>query len=56
MIAKNPMNKVPAPKKEKKPVDALTEEQAKLFFAAVNKCEIDFKYVVSAHYNGHSSG
>lgn len=43
MIAKNPMNKVPAPKKEKKPVDALTEEQAQDFFAAVNECEIDFK-------------
>lgn len=43
IIAKNPMSKVPAPKKEKKPVDALTEEQAQDFFAAVNKCEIDFK-------------
>lgn len=43
IIAKNPMNKVPAPKKEKKPVDALTEEQAQDFFAAVNKCKIDFK-------------
>lgn len=43
MIAKNPMNKVPAPKKDKKPVDALTEEEAKLFFEAVNKCDLDFR-------------
>lgn len=43
MIAKNPMNKVPAPKKDKKPVDALTEEEAKLFFEMVNKCDLDFQ-------------
>lgn len=32
MIAKNPMCKVDAPKKEKKSVDALTQEQAAQFF------------------------
>ena len=43
LIAKNPMNKVSPPLRKKKPVDALTEEQAQDFFAAVNECEIDFK-------------
>lgn len=43
IIAKNPMNKVQAPKKEKKPVDALTEDEAKAFFEAVKTCDIEFQ-------------
>ena len=42
-IVKNPMLRVPAPKKEKKPVDALTQEQAKEFFEKVSVCPLDFK-------------
>lgn len=42
MIAKNPMKKVDAPKKEKKPVDALTQEQAAQFFRLLSACPLDF--------------
>lgn len=42
MIAKNPMKKVDAPKKEKKPVDALTQEQAARFFRLLSSCPLDF--------------
>ena len=43
LIATNPMLKVDAPKKDKKPIDALSTEQAKRFFAALNDCPLDFR-------------
>lgn len=43
MIAANPMLKVDAPKKDKKPVDALTQEQAKQFFNALPDSPLDFR-------------
>lgn len=46
MISKNPMRKVDAPKKEKKPVDALTPEQAKHFFAMLSDCPLDFHCIL----------
>ena len=42
MIAKNPMLKVDAPKKDKKPVDALTQEQAQQLFTALADSPLDF--------------
>ena len=42
-IEKNPMLRVPAPKKEKKPVDALSQEQARRFFEKIADCPSDFK-------------
>jgi len=42
MIAKNPMQKVDAPKKDKKPVDALTQEQAAQFFRRLSDCLLTF--------------
>ncbi len=42
-IAKNPMRKVQSPKKEKKQVEALTEEQAKQFFVLLDLCELEFQ-------------
>lgn len=42
IIAKNPMLKVDAPKKDKKPVDALTQEQAQRFFRALADSPLDF--------------
>lgn len=42
MIAQNPMRKVNAPKKEKKPVDAMTKEQAARFFKLLPDCPLDF--------------
>lgn len=46
MIAKNPMNKVNAPKKEKRPVDALTQEQAAKFFSLLSDCPLDFRCIL----------
>lgn len=43
LIGTNPMLKVDAPKKDKKPIDALSIEQAKQFFAAINDCPLDFR-------------
>ena len=43
LIAANPMLKVDAPKKDKKPIDALSTEQAKRFFIALNDCPLDFR-------------
>ncbi len=43
MIAKNPMQRVDAPKKVKKAVDALTQEQASRFFEALPACDLDFR-------------
>ena len=46
MISKNPMRNVDAPKQEKKPVDALTEEQAQAFFKALSDCPLDFHCIL----------
>ena len=43
IIVKNPMDKVKAPKKERKAVDALTQDQAKAFFKEIEKCPLDFR-------------
>ena len=40
-IEKNPIKKVDAPKTTKRPVDALTQEQAQIFFDALAKCKPD---------------
>ncbi len=42
LIAKNPMQRVDAPKKVKKGVDALTQEQAARFFELLPACDLDF--------------
>ncbi len=42
LIAKNPINRVDAPKKVKKPVDALTPEQAQLFFSLLPSLDLEF--------------
>ncbi len=46
MIAQNPMRKVNAPKKEKKPVDAMTKEQAERFFKLLPDCPMDFHCIM----------
>lgn len=46
MIARNPMEKVNAPKKDKKPVDALTKEQAAEFFKLLPSCSLDFRCIL----------
>ena len=43
MIAKNPMNRVEAPKMDKKPVDAFTPEQATEFFQKLATYPLDFR-------------
>ena len=43
LIDKNPMAKVDAPKKKRKAVDAMTPEQAKEFFKAIEDCPLDFR-------------
>jgi len=43
IILKNPMDKVDKPRLQKKKVDALSEEEAKEFFAAIDKCPLDFR-------------
>lgn len=42
-ITKNPMSRVDSPKKVKKPVDALTPEQAAVFFEKLQDCPLDFR-------------
>lgn len=42
MIIKNPMHRVDAPKKVKKPVDALTQEQASRLFKLLPSLPLDF--------------
>lgn len=42
-LLKNPMEKVDRPKLPKKKVDALSPEDAKTFFAALDRCPIDFR-------------
>ena len=46
MIAANPMEKLDAPKKDKKPVEALTQEQAAQFFQLLPSCPLDFRCVL----------
>ena len=41
-IEKNPIKKVDAPKTVKRPVEALTQEQAKIFFRALNGCKLEY--------------
>ena len=43
LISKNPMARVDAPKKQRKPVDALTQEQTNQFLAAIEGCPLDFR-------------
>lgn len=43
MIVKNPMQRVDAPQKVKKSVDALTHEQAVRFFNTLPSCDLDFR-------------
>lgn len=43
LISKNPMHKVDAPKKETRPVDALTQVQAQRFFQCLRDCPLDFQ-------------
>jgi len=42
IIGQNPMRKIAAPKKLKKPVDALTQEQAAIFFSLLPALPLDF--------------
>ena len=46
LIEKNPMLKVDAPKKKRKAVDALTQEQTKDFLKAVDACSLDFRCMI----------
>ena len=46
MISTNPMKRVEAPKKPRKPVDALTEEQAKVFFDLLPSLPLDFRCIL----------
>lgn len=43
MIEKNPMKKVNAPKTTKRPVEALTQEQARRFFDALSGCKLEYR-------------
>lgn len=43
IITKNPMARVDAPKKGRKPVDALTQEQTREFLKAIESCPLDFR-------------
>ena len=46
IITKNPMDKVDGPKREKKPVEALTQEQAARFFQLLSDCPLDFHCIL----------
>ena len=43
LILKNPMDKVDKPKLQKHKVDALSAEEARMFFNALNDCPLDFR-------------
>lgn len=43
LIAKNPMSRVDAPKKVKKPIDAMTPEQAQQFFQLLPSLDMEFR-------------
>ena len=47
MISENPMDNVEAPRMKKKPVDALSDEQAKVFFEKVKSCPIDLQCILT---------
>ena len=47
MIVENPMKNVEAPRMKKKPVDALSDEQAKVFFEKVKSCPIDLQCILT---------
>ena len=47
MITENPMKYVEAPRMKKKPVDALSDEQAKVFFEKVKSCPIDLQCILT---------
>ena len=42
-IEKNPIKKVDAPRTVKRPVDALTQDQAKIFFKALRDCKPEYR-------------
>ena len=46
LITKNPMRLVDTPHKERKPVDALTPEQAAQFFLLLESCPLDFRCIL----------
>lgn len=43
VIQKNPIKKVDPPKLTKRPVDALTQKQAKIFFQALGGCKLEYR-------------
>lgn len=43
LISDNPMDRVKSPKKDKRPVDAFTKEQAKQFLALLEGAELEFR-------------
>lgn len=47
LMLANPMDRVDKPKLEKKPVDALSKEDANIFFSELNSCPLDFKCMLS---------
>lgn len=42
-IEKNPIKKVDPPKLHKRPVDALSQEQARIFFDALKDCKLEYR-------------
>jgi len=42
-IEKNPIKKVDAPRTVKRPVDALTQDQARIFFSAIRECKPEYR-------------
>ena len=46
-ILKNPMDKVDCPKLQKKKVDALNTDQAKVFFCLLEDCPMDFRCMLN---------
>lgn len=46
-ISKNPMDKVECPKTQKKKVDALNTDQAKVFFGLLDDCPMDFRCMLN---------
>ena len=47
IILKNPMDKVDCPKLAKKPVEALTQEQAVDFLSRLDSCDMDFRCMLT---------
>lgn len=47
LISKNPMSKVDAPRRERKPVEAMNKEQAAKFFQLLDACPLDFRCINS---------